>query len=379
MILNTEKVKNACSKILVAIDSNSESNLTDLLELKTENKILYLNVTNNEYFVKVKLSDCDEDFHATVRAELFLKLISHVTTEDIEFKVVNNSLVVTANGTSNFALVYNNMGSEVVTLPEISISNITSEFNINSNILNSIYVNNSKELSKISKTNYARVNPVQKMYYIDEKGAITFYTGACVNRFNLEKPVKILLNSNLVKLFTLFKDTSVKFSLGYDPLSDTIIQTKVKFETDDIYITAILNYDESLLKMMPAEAIRERAFNEYSYIVTINRSEFLGAIKRVLLFANENIVSTYKTCGIFSFGKSSFKISDCSKETIEELHYANELTSDIIYEAKLDLTDIKLSLENNSDQYITLGFGDSTAMVIAKDNIYTVIPEMEKD
>ena len=43
---------------------------------------------------------------------------------------------------------------------------------------------------------------------------------------------------------------------------------------------------------------------------------------------------------------------------------------------EIDLVDIKLALESNNDQYITINFGDHQAIVIAKDNIYTVIPEI---
>ena len=44
-------------------------------------------------------------------------------------------------------------------------------------------------------------NPIQRLYYMDERGAVTFTSGACINNFTLEKPVKILLNNKLVKLF----------------------------------------------------------------------------------------------------------------------------------------------------------------------------------
>ena len=91
---------------------------------------------------------------------------------------------------------------------------------------------NSKELSKgiISR-------PIQKLYYVDEHGALTFTTGACVNSFELQQPVKLLLNDRLVKLFKLFKGEQVDFTLGYDTISEDTIQTKVRFESDDIIIT----------------------------------------------------------------------------------------------------------------------------------------------
>ena len=70
----------ACSTISGALDSSELSVITETLELKTEENILYMNVTNREYYVSVKIDiDENESFHATVNAGLFLKLISQIT------------------------------------------------------------------------------------------------------------------------------------------------------------------------------------------------------------------------------------------------------------------------------------------------------------
>ena len=61
---------------------------------------------------------------------------------------------------------------------------------------------------------------------------------------------------------------------------------------------------------------------------------------------------------------------------MEDITYANEVAADLNYSTMIDLVDIKLALESNNDQYITINFGDHQAIVIAKDNIYTVIPEI---
>ena len=97
------------------------------------------------------------------------------------------------------------------------------------------FVNNEDGTWSVSLYNYntkqlnigSVAKPVQKMFYIDNEGCITFTSGACVNNFTLEKPIRVLLNSRLVNLFKLFKDELVQFNLGYDPLSETIIQTNI--------------------------------------------------------------------------------------------------------------------------------------------------------
>ena len=253
MILRIEEMQNACSKILAAVDSNNLSILTETLQIKTEGTNLYISVTNREYFARVRIEiDASADFHATVNANLFLKLISQITTDTIEMNVVENSLVLKGNGTYKLPLIFD--GDKLLELPEINIYNPTVNFVINSETLLSILQYNSKEITKgsISK-------PIQKLYYMDENGAVTFTTGACVNNFTLEQPVKVLLNDRLVKLFKLFKGEKVKFTLGYDSISDDIIQTKVKFETSDVTITAILSCDDSMMRQFPVNAVRGRA------------------------------------------------------------------------------------------------------------------------
>ena len=77
MILQTKEFKQACSKILSAID-NSATGVTELVELCSSNNSLYLNVTNNEYYMSVvfPLTTVEENFKATVIDNLFLKLSS---------------------------------------------------------------------------------------------------------------------------------------------------------------------------------------------------------------------------------------------------------------------------------------------------------------
>ena len=74
-------------------------------------------------------------------------------------------------------------------------------------------------------------NPdIQKLHYVDDKGALTFTSGACVNNFNLPKPIKILLNNKIVKLPRLrSNDKALYFVYGNNQISSKgkrIIATK---------------------------------------------------------------------------------------------------------------------------------------------------------
>lgn len=367
--LKSEELKDICSKILTAVDSNGLSEITETLELVLIDKVLYLNVTNREYFVKIKLlTNVDGDFHATVHAELFLKLISKITTELVTLEIKDNSLLINGNGTYKLPMVYN--GNELLTLPKIEIINETNSFTVPGSILNSIYIYNSKQFAMGNI-----VNPIQSLYYVDEQGAITFTTGATVNKFSISNPIKLLFNSKLVKLFKLFKKEDIQFKIGQDQISADIIQTKVKFISSNIELTAILPMNDSEVNKVPVQAIRDRAFKDYDNTVVINREELLQTINRLSIFSYSS-TSVDRTFSIFEFSNNDVTIKDINKINSETIKYSNSINLAENYTCVLDFNDIKLVLETTSDEFINLSFGDHQAIVCSRNNIYNVIPEI---
>ena len=368
MLIKTEDLKTICQTILTAVDSNELSVITETLELKVEDNIFYMNVTNREYYAQVKFPvEYDKAFHATVNATVFLKLISQVTTEDVELDIIHNSLVIKANGVYKLPLIFE--GENLLDLPTIDIINPTTSFEISGDILDSILTYNSKQLSIgiISK-------PIQKMYYMDEKGALTFTSGACINNFTLDKPIKVLFNSRLVKLFKLFKGKKVFLTLGQDSISDEVIQTKIKLEADGIMITSILFCDDAMINSVPVDAIRSRGTQNYSYSITLNRNELLETINRLMLFVKgSKALTAYCT---FKFQEDSVSIIDLEADNHESIGYSNHPDTIIDYTAILDLNDIKGSLDGCQEEYVTFNFGDEQAIIITRGNIINVIPEV---
>lgn len=368
MICRIEDLKKISTILLSAVDSSELSKITDNLELKVENEILNLSVTNGEYFVKTKLPIYENiEFHATVNANKFLKLLTKVTTETVEFKLEGNSLVIVGNGEYKIPLIYE--GSDLLSLPEISISNVTSTFKIHSDILKSILNYNSRELSKKAVV----ANPVQKLYYIDNEGAITFTTGACVNVFKLEQPIKMLLSPKIVNLFKLFDTGDIKFSMGQDQIAGTNnVQTKVSFESDFLIISAIIPSNDALIGTVPVKAIRGRAFDAYASSAVLNRVEMIQAIDRLMIFY-DSAVNYYAN---LKFSSNGLRISSLNNEVYEDISVSSVTGLDDPYEAVLDINDIKIILQSYSEGHVTMGFGNHQAVVLFKPGIYSVIPEV---
>lgn len=305
----------------------------------------------------------DVDFRAAVNAGLFLKLISSLTSEQVEFKVTNNFLEIHGDGKYRLPLIYD--GEDILSLPEITIDNVTANFNISKNILNNILNYNMKELNK-----GVVVRPVQKLLYLDQNGCITFTSGACVNNFNLGQNIKLLLTPKIVKLFKLFKDEEIEFKLGHDVVNGLTL-TKVLFSDSFTTISSIVPSDDAMLNSIPVQAIRGRAMSTYSYSVNLNKDLILNTIKRLTLFASKQSDFVLN----INFKEDCLDIRD-DYGNYETIKYDSNNLTGCSYIAKLDSNDLKLTLEACQDRYITCSFGNHQAIVISKNNIYNVIPEV---
>ena len=373
MVVNIDVLKELCSKILPAVDTSEHSILTDTLELVTSNGFIEINVSNSEYHVKVKMPIADDvSIDATVNASLFLKLISQMTSETVEFSVDDNSLVVIGNGTYNIPLIYDD--DKILKIPGIDINNITSTFNIDSNILLSILNYNSKELNKPIIT-----KPVQKFYYVDNEGCITSTSGLCINNFTLEKPIKMLLSPKVVKLFKLFdSDQTVKFTYGIDLLFDDIYQPRVRFETDNISITAKLPSDASLMSQINAKAMRDATNINNPYTILVNKTSLLQTINRFMLFGSNSFID--QICD-FEFNQSGFALSNSRNKNSEELNYMNnsELSENFEYKASLNLIDLKNIVDACNDSVVQFRFGSGTSFILKQGSVDNVIFELSDD
>lgn len=370
MILVTTTFQEAANTILFAagLDKENASNV----ELKTKDNRLILNVTNKEYYVAVGFEiESTEPFRATVEASKFLNLISKITTETFELKTVGSSLVVkTGKSSYKLPMIYDN--DELLSLAPITLDNVTVSMNISSDILSSIVRVNSKELLKAKNL---EVTELQKHYYITEDGCFTFTTGACMNKFTLDKPIQLLLNDKIVKLFKLFK-TDAAFSFGYDPEGYTPT-AKVVFENSDVYVAAKVCHDDVLLSKVqgPYSTTQRLIETPYSNHLVLDANTVLNAIARLSLFPPEDPKKAALMPATVSIANDEMVITDASGNTecitIENGSYTDEDG----YTMEISLAYLKLALESYKNEHVTVNCGNRRSVVITHGNISHLISE----
>ena len=374
MIIKTKNFQEVANKILIAV---SVDRAAGNLELAAKGTDLFLRVTNREHYVAVKF-DLQEptDFRAVVDANLFLNLISGINTEEFELTVKDNYVLVKA-GKSNYklAMIYEN--DQLMKLPVIKLDKdqVTIDMSIAQDILLSILNVNGKEIQKAKRLD---VNELQRYYYIDETGCFTFTTGACVNSFSLEKPIKLLLTDKVVKLFKLF-ETDAWMSYGHQVNKDNSLQPIVVFQTENVYVASrLLNDDTCIQKIKaPCDAMKNLIKEPYDHTLVLSASDLAAAINRLLMFYKNSSAKADLSFvpALVDFTETELSISDLSGDNKEIITIENGSATPGNYSMGVNLIDLKSVLDSCKNEHITVNCGNHKSIIINRGTISNVIAE----
>lgn len=375
MILNTKQFQDAANKILLAVSADKTN--TANVELEAKDNVLFLRTTNKEFYVGIRFDlQSEETFRAVVDANLFLNLISSITSEEFEI-VVNDNILLVKTGRSSYklALIYEN--DELMKLPAIRLfpDQVKVEMNVGHEILASILNVNSKE---IQKAKHIDVNELQRYYYIDETGCFTFTTGACVNSFTLEQPIRLLLNEKIVKLFKLFT-TDAYLQYGYVPEGSDLRPIVTLQSGDNIYVAAKLQCDDKLISKIkaPCDAMKNLIKENYAHNLVLSATSLSAAISRLLMFTKNSsakVESSFIPASV-EITANEITITDTAGENAEVITIENGSTVDGTYSMGINLIDLKSVLDSCKNEHITMNCGNHKSVIINRGPISNVVAE----
>lgn len=374
MILKTKNFQEAANKILLAVGVDKAA---ANLELAAKDTALYLRVTNREWYTAIKFDlENPTEFRAVVDANLFLNLISGISTEEFELEIKDTVVVVKAGRSSyKLAMIYEN--DQLMKLPIIKLEpdQVTVSMNISNDILMSILNVNSREVQKAKKV---EVNELQRYYYIDETGCFTFTTGACINAFTLEKPIKLLLTDKVVKLFKLFGSDAF-LSYGHIVNADNSLQPIVVFQTEDVYVATRLLSDETCIQKVkaPCDAMKALAKEVYEHNLVLSATDLSAAISRLLMFHKNSSAKadlSFVPASV-EFSNTELTISDVSGDNKEVITIENGSSTPGSYSMGVNLIDLKAVLDSCKNEHITMNCGNHKSIIICRANISNVIAE----
>ena len=222
------------------------------------------------------------------------------------------------------------------------------------------------------------VNELQRYYYIDETGCFTFTTGACINAFTLEKPIKLLLTDKVVKLFKLFSSDAF-LSYGHLVNADNTLQPIAVFQTEDVYVATRLLSDETCIQRVkaPCDAMKALAKETYDHNLVLSATDLSAAIGRLLMFHKNSSAKadlSFVPASV-EFSNTELTISDLSGDNKEVIIIENGSTTPGGYSMGVNLVDLKAVLDSCKNEHITLNCGNKKSIIICRANISNVIAE----
>lgn len=368
--LKTSLIKELTSKINKGIEGERTVRISELLELSVENNKLLLSVTNTQFYLSIEVVDnlnVNENLHVTIDADTFIKLVSKTTSDKIYLDTKDGNLLFKGNGEYIFPLELEQNG-EVKRLPKIDI-NSQQTFDIMGDTLYSIYSFGNNEL-----VNDVPVDAVQKYYYFDNLGCITYTESPYLNNFNLSTPFKILINDRLAQLFTLFRGQKVRVGLSKD-LDNNLYQNKIMFECDNIKLVSYLPNDD-LVNKYPANECRMLQENPYPGKVTINRVDLSNALDRLNIFSIKDGNIVFKKAGQLNFTTNGLEIISVLDKNKEIIPYVDK-PQYYSYSCYMNLSQLLRHSKASSENTLEVNYGNELCLMLRKDNYAQIIVEME--
>lgn len=368
--IKTNLLKELTAKINKGIEGERTVRISELLELNVIDNKLILAVTNTQFYLTIELAsgiETGENLHVTVDADSFIKLIQKTTTDDIYLQEQNGNLLFKGNGEYIFPLELDKDGN-IKVLPKIDIiSNQT--FEIAGDTLYSIYSFGSHEL-----VNDVPVDTVQKYYYLDNLGAITYTESPYINNFNLSTSFRVLINDRLAQLFSLFRGQKVTVGLSKE-FNNNLYQNKISFTSGNINLVAYLP-DDSIVSKYPASQCRGLQDNPYPGIVTISRVDLANALDRLNIFSVKDGNVIYKKAGKLNFTNEGLDIISIMDKNKEFISYQNK-DQFYPYTCYMNLAQLQRHAKANSENNVNIKYGNDLCLMFTKDNYSQIIVEME--
>lgn len=368
--LKTNIIKDLTSKINKGIEGERTVRVSELLELEVINDKLILSVTNTQFYLSIELSNqvnSADTLHVTIDADTFIKLVSKTTTDEIILDTKDGNLLYKGNGEYIFPLELDQNG-EIKTLPKIEI-NPQSTFDIMGDTLYSIYSFGSHEL-----VNDVPVDAVQKYYYVDNLGAITYTESPYLNNFNLPVPFRALINDRLAQLFSLFRNKRVSVGISKE-VNDGLYQNKISFTCENLSLVSYLP-DDSIINKYPANECRQLQSNPYPGKVTINRALLADALDRLNIFSVKDGNVVLKKAGKINFTNDGLEITSIVDKNKEFIPYVNK-DNYYSYSCYMNLSQLQRHAKANSEVNIEVNYGNDLSIMFTKDNYAQIIVEME--
>jgi hypothetical protein len=354
----TSRMKEAVNKAIKGAGFNNLIPITSMIGIKLSDgklRLLTTDMTNTLCIIIDKVSGVDMDI--TVDADKFGKLISKITSEDIELLVIDDVLSIKANGTYKIPLISDEEG--LISFPDIKPLD-------DKNVQCSTKLSSVMQAYNINKSALAKTleNPALTGYYC---GDMVISTDANVIAFNNFKMFSgdfppMLISAQQMVLLSLFSEEDIKVTT--DPA--TII-----FATDTQIVEGSLMEG---IEDFPSNEVNAYLDEAFTSSCKVPKDLLLSVLDRLALF-----IEPYdKNGAYFTFGRKGINIHSKKDASTETINYVESKDFEP-FVCCVDIPMLKEQLQANPDDTVKICYGNENALKIESGKVTQVIALLEDE
>lgn len=356
--VKTATLQEMVSRSIKGVGNNKLIPITSLMGISLEDNRLMLTTTDATNYLYIREDKIDgDDFHITVEADTFSKLISRMTSETVTLELQETALQVKGNGSYRLELPVDEEGS-LITFPDpykSTLIKVGEDVQLHLSTVQTILSTLKPALAVTLE------NPCYTGYYVGSKVVATdTYKIACMDVNILDKDM--LISPEMMNLLSVM--TSEKIQV--DVVDNIIVCSSPDCVVYGPTMEGIEDYR--------IDAISSLVDTKFSSMCKVPKAALLQVLDRLGLF-----VSTYDKNGIYlTFSQQGVQISSKASTGVEIIPYT-ESHDFKDFTCCVDIEMLISQVKSQATDVIELYYGLDNAIKMVDGNITIIVALLEDD
>lgn len=300
MKIKTELLKELVNKSINGAENDKTMPMTQFMGIKKSEDSVMLTTTDTVNYLYV-YGECEdsEDINVTVYAEQFSKLISKMTSTEIELEVVDGGLHIIGNGDYMLELPLEDDG-EIIVFPDPYAD--AKDKKTTDGIIKVAEIKTIIASVRPSLSTSDELKSIKNYFVGDNVIATDRYKIASFDNKMMEK--ELLMSARLMDLLNIVQ-SDIKYHIAKDYMV---------FEGDNISIFSKQIDDVS---EYPIDTIEKLISQDFKSVCKVNKNNFIALLERIALFVgkyDDKAVRLY-------FEKNGIRVSNKNRKSSEVIDY----------------------------------------------------------
>lgn len=356
LTIKTATLKDMVARVAKGVGNNKLLPLTSMIGVKLENNTLTLTSSDGTNYLYIMQEKVDgDDFKITVPAELFTKLISKMTSDEITLSLDDKILEVKGNGKYTIELELDENG-ELIEYPD-PLEDVK--------LKKAEKVKHSTILEMLAKLKPSLATTQEMPQYTGYYAGDTIIASDTIQIAGLKTRLfksDVLIAPEYLNLFEVVQNENIDAFLQDDLIicktKDCVIYGHIMEDIDDYQSDALLNIIE---KKFPSSC-------------KLPKEELMQVLDRLSLF-----VTKYDNNGItLTFTKDGLQISSMADSGVEVIPYI-ESKGFKAFTAGIDITMLLSQLKALNEEAVFVEYGDVDCLRFTEGNTSIVLAYLGED